>query len=164
MVHSVVCGPIESETLGGSRYFLTFIDEFTRKIWFYLLKEKSKVFSMIKKFCALVERQSGNKMKPLRTYGGGEFKSNAFKNFSEKKGISHEVTAPYTPQHNGIEERRNRTLLDMERGMMKGKKMTKRYWGEAVNTTGYVLNRCPTRSLADMTPEQAWVHYKKTGH
>ncbi|RDX97111.1 hypothetical protein CR513_20159, partial [Mucuna pruriens] len=111
-------------------YFLTFVDEFTKKIWIYLLKEKGAVFSLFVKFCTSVERQSGLKIKILRTDGGGEYNSKEFKEFCEAKGIEHEVTAPYTPQHNGLAERRNKTLLDMA--------------------------RCPTKRLQSVTPEEAW--------
>ncbi|KAK2370871.1 putative mitochondrial protein [Trifolium repens] len=160
VVHSDVCGPIETSTLGGNRYFMTCVDEFTRKIWIYLLKEKSEVFNEFKKFCALVERQCGNHLKILRTDGGGEYNSNDFKLFCEEKGIIHEVTAPYTPQHNGLAERRNRTLLNMARCMLKSKELPKKLWGEAVNTAAYVLNRCPTKRLKDSTPEELWTGHK----
>ncbi|RDX64254.1 hypothetical protein CR513_57211, partial [Mucuna pruriens] len=92
----------------------------------------------------------------LRTDGGGEYNSKEFKEFCEAKGIEHEVTAPYTPQHNGLAERRNRTLLDMARCMIKGKGLPNCYWGEAVTTAAYVLNRCPTKRLQSVTPEEAW--------
>jgi transposase InsO family protein len=139
---------------------MTCVDEFTRKIWIYLLKEKSEVFTIFKKFCALAERQCGNHLKILRTDGGGEYNSNDFKLFCEEKGIIHEVTAPYTPQHNGLAERRNRTLLNMARCMLKSKELPKKLWGEAVNTAAYVLNMCPTKRLKDSTPEELWTGHK----
>ncbi|CAJ2653926.1 unnamed protein product [Trifolium pratense] len=160
VVHSDVCGPIEVPTLGGSRYFMTCVDEFTRKVWIYLLKEKSEVFSMFKNFCVLAERQSENKLKVLRTDGGGEYNFKEFQTYCTQKGIIHEVTAPYTPQHNGLAERRNRTLVNMARCMLKGKGLPKCYWGEAVNTAAYVLNRCPTKRLKDNTPEELWTGHK----
>ncbi|GAU32293.1 hypothetical protein TSUD_63100 [Trifolium subterraneum] len=125
VVHFDICGPIETATLGGNRYFMTCVDEFTRKVWIYLLKEKSESFSAFKKFCATAERQCENHLKILRTDGG----------------------APYTPQHNGLAERRNRTLLNMARCMLKGKGLPKNLWGEAVNAAAYVLNRCPTEKI-----------------
>ncbi|CAJ2647891.1 unnamed protein product [Trifolium pratense] len=160
VVHSDVCGAIEVPTLGGSRYFMTCVDEFTRKVWIYLLKEKSEVFSMFKNFCVLAERQSENKLKVLRTDGGGEYNSKEFQTYCTQKGIIHEVTAPYTPQHNGLAERRNRTLLNMARCMLKSKGLPKCYWGEAVNTAAYVLNRCPTKRLKDNTREELWTGHK----
>ncbi|GAU30874.1 hypothetical protein TSUD_15600 [Trifolium subterraneum] len=95
-----------------------------------------------------------------RTDGGGEYNSNEFKTFCEEKGIIHEFTAPYTPQHNGLAERRNRTFLNMARCMLKGKGLPKNFWGEAVNAAAYVLNRCPTQKMKDNTPEELWTGHK----
>lgn len=100
---------------------MTFVDEFTRKIWLYLLEEKSGVFSSFVKFCALIERQNGFDLKSLITSRGGEYNSKEFHEFCVSKGIKHEVIAPYTPQHNGLAEKRNRILLDMGKCMLKGK-------------------------------------------
>jgi transposase InsO family protein len=108
----------------------------------------------------MAERQCENHLKILRTDGGGEYNSNEFKEYCAEKGIIHEVTAPYTPQHNGLAERRNRTLLNMARCMLKGKDLPKNLWGEAVNTAAYVLNRCPTKKLKDNTPEELWTGHK----
>jgi transposase InsO family protein len=76
-----------------------------------------------------------------------------FEIFCEDNGIVHEVAAPYTPQHNGLAERRNRSLLDMTRSMLKMKKMPNTFWGEAVRTSTYILNRCPTQKL-NQIPEE----------
>jgi transposase InsO family protein len=92
----------------------------------------------------------------LRTNGGDEFTSATFNAFYESAGIMHEVTPPYTPQHNGVAERLNRTLLDMTRSMLKYFTMPKQFWGEAVSTAAYLLNRCPTKRKGIVTPEEAW--------
>lgn len=101
-------------------------------------------------------KQSGKEIKILRTDGGGEYTSKEFQYFCEKKGIDHEVTVPYTPQHSGLAERRNKTLLNMARCMLRGKGMPHCYWEEAVSTAAYVLNRFPTRRIKNVTPEEAW--------
>jgi len=115
-VYSNVCGPLEVPSFGGNKYFISFVDEFSRKTWLYLIKAKIEAFDMFQKFKILVEKQSGKSIKVLRTDGGGEYTSKVFEKFCENNGIVHEVTAPYTsytPQHNGLAERRNRSLLDM---------------------------------------------------
>ena len=109
VIHSDVCGPFEVKSIGGNSYFVTFIDEFTRKICIYLLAKKSDVFGVFKKFWLLVQNESGEMIRRLRTDGGVEYISTEFNNFCSSNGINHEVTAPYTPQHNGISERKNRT-------------------------------------------------------
>ena len=119
VVYSDVCGPIEVPTLGGNKYFVSFIDEFTRMMWVYLIKSKSNVFDQFRKFKIYVEKQSGCNMKILRTDGGGEYNYTEFKKFCDESGIEHEVTAPYTPQHNGVAERRNRSIMEMARCMLK---------------------------------------------
>ena len=160
MIYSDVCGPFEVKSLGGNSYFVSFIDEFTRKMWIYLIKQKSEVFNIFKKFKLLSEKQSDKVIKVLRTDGGGEYNSHEFQVFCDEEGIIHEVTSSYTPQHNGVAERRNRTILNMARSMMKRKGMPHYFWGEATFTAVYILNRCPTKRLQGYTPEEAWSEKK----
>ena len=127
VVYSDVCGPFEVPSLGGNRFFVSFVDEFSRKMWTYLLKVKSEVFENLKKFTAMTEKQSGKKLKILRTDGGGEFNSREIEAFCTDKGILHEVTTPYTPQQNGVVERRNRTIMNIVRSMLRGKNLLKPY-------------------------------------
>ncbi|XP_019455127.1 PREDICTED: uncharacterized protein LOC109356254 [Lupinus angustifolius] len=89
--------------------------------------QKSEAFEYFLKYKALVERESGKKLKILRTDGGGEFTSNAFEQHCQQNGIRHEITAPYTPQHNGLAERRNRTIVDMARSLIKGKILPQKF-------------------------------------
>jgi transposase InsO family protein len=83
----------------------------------------------------------------LKTDGGDEYTSRYFESYCTSQGIFHEVTAPYTPQHNGLVERRNESLLDMARSMLKENKLPLAFWGKAVNTAAYILNRCPIKKL-----------------
>jgi len=99
-VYSDVYGPFGVSSLGGNRYFVLFVDDFSRKIWSYLLKENGVVFTIFKEFKTLVEKQSGRSLKVLRTNGGGEYTSNEFERFYNGHEVVHEVVAPYTPQHN----------------------------------------------------------------
>ncbi|GAU51473.1 hypothetical protein TSUD_95880 [Trifolium subterraneum] len=165
LIHSDVCGPLEVQSMGGNYYFLTFIDEFTRYVWIYMIEKKSEVFTRFKKFKLQVERESECSIKKLRTDGGGEYTSNEFAKFCEQEGIIHDITAPYTPQHNGIAERKNRSIMNMARSMLKGKGMPNRFWAEAAATSVYIINRCPTKKLLDKTPYEAWTGAKPSvGH
>src|ERR1043165_7930307 len=132
VVHSDVCGPFEEHTIGGNRYFVSFVDDFSRKFWIYVIQGKDEVFEIFKRFKILVENQSEKKIKVLQTDGGGEYTSKMFEDFYAEHGVDHEVFAPYTPQHNGIAERRNKTILDMARCMLKQKNLPKSLRGEAV--------------------------------
>ncbi|KAG9450495.1 hypothetical protein H6P81_010460 [Aristolochia fimbriata] len=156
LVHTDIVGPFEVTSLGGNRYYLTFIDDFSRYTWVYFLKEKSEALNKLKEFKALAENQSRKYIKVLRSDRGGEYTSKAFEEFCKENGILHQLTASYTPQQNGVAERKNRTIMNMARSMMKGKTLPKVYWAEAVDCAVYLLNRCPTKSVKFRTPIEAW--------
>nr|GEV67917.1 retrovirus-related Pol polyprotein from transposon TNT 1-94 [Tanacetum cinerariifolium] len=120
LVHADICGPMKTDSYAGSKYFLFFIDDYSRMCWFYFLTHKSEAFGFFKKFKALSENQSHRKLKVLRTDKGGEFLSKEFSGFSNEHGIKRELIAPYTPEHNGIAERKNRTIVEMARFNTRG--------------------------------------------
>ena len=114
------------------------------------------MFVYFLQFKALVEKQSGHYIKALRTDRGGEYVSNKFLNFCKEHGIHKQFTTRYTPQQNGIAERKNRTIMEMARSMMKAKHLSNKYWAEAVSCATYIMNRCPTKSVKNIIPEEAW--------
>ena len=156
LIHTDVCGPFKPNSLGKSNYFLLFIDDFSRKTWVYFLKQKSEVFEAFKKFKAAVEKESGYQIKAMRSDRGGEFTSKEFLEFCEANGIRRPLTVPRSPQQNGVAERKNRTILDMARSMLKSKRLPKEFWAEAVACAVYLSNRSPTRSVWGKTPQEAW--------
>ncbi|PHT36714.1 hypothetical protein CQW23_24414 [Capsicum baccatum] len=165
IVHSDLAGPFDIPSLGGNRYYLTFIDDFSRRSWVYILKEKSETLDKFKEFKAMVEKQSGYYVKILRSDRGGEYTANLFEDFVKEHGIIHQLTVRYTPQQNGVAERKNRTILDLARSMVKGKHLPRNFWAEAVRCAVYLLNRCPTKSVRYMTPNEAWSGQKPgVGH
>ena len=97
LVYSDVYGPIDVETLGGNKYFVTFIDDASRKVWVYVLKTKDQVFEHFQKFHAMVERERGKPLKCLRSDNEGEYTSNEFKSYCFEKGIRHKKIVPGTP-------------------------------------------------------------------
>jgi transposase InsO family protein len=96
----------------------------------------------------------------MRSDRGGEFTSKEFKKFCDENGIRRPLTIPYSPQQNGIVERKNRTILNMARSMLKSKNLPKEFWAEAVDCAVYLSNRCPSRSVGNKTPQEAWSGYK----
>ncbi|KAL4295260.1 hypothetical protein GQ457_12G032180 [Hibiscus cannabinus] len=120
IVHTDIAGPFDIPSLGGNRYYLTFIDDYSRKCWVYVLKEKSEALAKFKEFKAMVEKQSGKYIKILRSDRGGEYTAKLFEDFCKEHGIIHQLTVRYTPQQNGVAKRKNRTILDMARSMVKG--------------------------------------------
>nr|GEY91111.1 retrovirus-related Pol polyprotein from transposon TNT 1-94 [Tanacetum cinerariifolium] len=163
LIHADLCGPMRTESLAGSKYFLLFTDDYSRMSWVYFLQVKSETFEHFKKFKALVEKQTGENLKALRTYRGGEFLSKEFIDFCDEHGIKRELTAPYTPEQNGVAERKNKTVVEMTRSMMKSKGLPNSFWAERVTTSVYLLNISPTKAVWDRTSYEAWNGSKPSG-
>lgn len=156
LIHSDVCGPMENASIGGARYFLTFIDDYSRKVFVYFLKAKSEVLETFKEFKQMVENQTERRIKVIRTDNGTEYCGNDFELFCKRGGIIHQRTNVYTPEQNGVAERMNRTLVERAKCMIFDAKLGISYWGEAVNTAAYVINRSVSSTLVDNTPEGIW--------
>ena len=118
MIHSNVCGPMPTTSLNGYVYYLTFVDDYSRKTWIYFLKGKDEVFNKFKKFKALVENLSEKKIKILQSDNGGELTESEFKNLCKEVGIKRGLTTPYTPQQNGVVERKNRSIMEAVKAMI----------------------------------------------
>ena len=155
LVHTDICGPMSTPSQGNNKYFVLFIDDFTRMTWVFFMKQKSEVFSIFKKFKSFVEKQSGCYIKTLRSDRGMEYTSSQFGNFCEDEGVERQLTVAYT-QQNGVVERKNQTVMEMAKAMLYEKGLSKIFWAEAVNTAVYLLNRCPTKALLNKTPIEAW--------
>ncbi|KAD6454733.1 hypothetical protein E3N88_09439 [Mikania micrantha] len=123
-----------------------------------------EAFSMFRQFKSLVEKCSRFKVQTLRTNRGGEFNSNQFKDYCQNEGIMRQLTAPYSPQQNGVIERRNKTILEMTRSLLKTMKVPNSFWGEAARHSVYLLNRLGTKAVRNMTPYKAWKGKKPTLH
>jgi len=121
IVHSNVCGPMRTTSLGGARYFVMYIDDFSRKVWVYLLKSKGECLEKFKEFKALVETQSEHKIKVFRSDNGGEYISKGFKGLFKAHGIEKQTSTPYRPQQNEVAKRANCTLVEMARSMLHAK-------------------------------------------
>ena len=141
LVHSDVCGKINSKSLGGAEYFLTFVDDKTRYVWVYILKHKSQVFKCFQEWKSMVERSTGHKLITLRSDNGGEYTSVEFQSYLMKEGIKHELTVPRSPEQNGVAERLNHTLVESVRSMLIGAHLPQRFWAEALSTAVYLRNR-----------------------
>lgn len=103
---------------------MSFVDKFTIMTWVELIMFKHEVFIEFKEFKEKAENQCGQRLKILRTNGGGEFNSIELTKLYEEHGIEHEMTAPYTPQYNGLAEERNITLLDIDKDHAEGEEST----------------------------------------
>ena len=116
-------------TKGGKRYFTTLIDDATRFCYVYLLRTKDEVLDYFKIYKAEVENQLEKKIKRLRSNRGGEYFPKIFDEFCEEDGIIHERTPPYSPESNGIAQRKNRTVTDLVNSMLDTTGLSKVWWG-----------------------------------
>lgn len=155
LIHSDVAGPLP-ESLGGARYFVTFIDDHTRMFFIDFLKTKDEVFSAFKKFKARVELSVARRIKILRSDNGGEYISDEFKAFLAEHGIQSQFSTPHTPESNGLAERANRTIKERTMAMLQGAGMTTGFWAEASDTAVYNINLSPATGLINKTPFEAW--------
>ncbi len=122
---------------------------------FTFLKVKGEVFDKFKEYKALVENQTGMKIKTFRSDNGGKFVSKKFDNFLHECGIQRQTSAPYTPQDNGVAERANGTIMECARSMIRAQGLNLEFWAEAVNTAVYINNRCPIKALESKTPARS---------
>ena len=160
IVHSDVCGPMQENSLGGNRYFVTFIDDKSRYTAVYFMKTKDQVLEKFKEYEAMVTNATGKKIKILRSDNGGEYTSKEFVDYLKEKGIQHQLSVPRTPQQNGVAERMNRTIQETARSMMHNAGTTKRLWAEAVCTAVIIRNRSPTVAVENMTPYESFMGKK----
>jgi hypothetical protein len=151
---------MENDSLGGSRCFLTLIDDHSKKIHVYFLRHKNEVSKCIKDFKIFAENQLERKMKALRSDNGKEYVNNELKAYLDSTEVRHQLTIPYTPQQNGVAERTNRTIVEKARSLLSDAGPPKAYWAEAVSTAVYLINRTPTRVLNFKTPEEVWTGRK----
>ena len=131
---------------------MIFVDHFTRFTWLYPLKYKSEVFSKFLLFKAFVETQFSTKIKTSRSDGGGEYTSTEFKSFLSQHGIIHQLSCPYTPQQNGLVERKHRHLIETTITLLSQASMSTSFWSYALLTATFLINLLPTFVLNFVSP------------
>lgn len=164
IIYSDVCGPMRTETIAGSKYFLTFIDDFSKYCCVYFLRHKSEVFEKFKEYKNKVENCFNKKIRAFQSDNGREYCNKDFDSYLKENGIQRRLTAPYTPQQNGQSERKNRTLMDKARCLMIEANIPEHLWAEAIGTANYLINRCPTRALNGNTPYEKWTGRRPSGN
>ncbi|CAN1310245.1 Retrovirus-related Pol polyprotein from transposon TNT 1-94 [Linum perenne] len=158
LIHSDLADFKGIESKGGKNYYITFVDDYSRYTKVYLLRTKDEAEHKFIAYKAEVENQLDRRIKRLRTDRGGEYSSKFLNEMCELNGIIHETTAPYSPQQNGIAERKNRTLKNMMNAMILSSGLPNNLWGEAVLAANHILNRVPHKKL-DKTPYELWKGY-----
>jgi transposase InsO family protein len=151
LLHMDLFGPVAYLSIGGSKYGLIIVDDFSRFTWKFFLQDKSETQETLKRFLRRAQNEFELKVKKIRSDNGSEFKNLQVEEFLEEEGIKHEFSAPYTPQQNGVVERKNRTLIDMARTMLGEFKTPEQFWSEAVNTACHAINQLYLHRLLKKT-------------
>ena len=154
--HADISGPFQVQSYGGNYYFITFKDDHSSYRFTFFMKDKKAVLSTFQTLYKLTKKETGRSMVKLRTDNGREFLSEDFQAYVQHKGIRHEITAPYSPEQNSVIERDNRTVVECARSMLHHRSLPLEFWGEAVNTAVYILNRVSSRTLHGATPYTKW--------
>nr|GEV82661.1 hypothetical protein [Tanacetum cinerariifolium] len=141
LLHMDLFGPVTPRSINHEKYTLVIADEYSRYTWVYFLKKKSQAHETIMSFIKRVENQNDIKVKQLRTDNGTELKNSTLVNFCDEKGISQNFSSLYTPEQNGVAERKNKTLIEAARTMLLGSVFSKQYWTDVVATACYTQNR-----------------------
>ena len=154
-VHSDLWGPAPVETKGKKRYYITFTDDKTRLTTIYLLAKKNDAFESYKDYEAWCRTQLNATVKVLHSDRGGEYLGKEFKLYLNSKGTIQKLTVHDTPQHNGVAERRNRTILERVRALLHSTGLPRTLWGEAARHIVWLMNRTSTKAVEGMTPYEA---------
>ncbi|GBL75184.1 Retrovirus-related Pol polyprotein from transposon TNT 1-94 [Araneus ventricosus] len=148
-----------TQSVSGKYYILTFVDDYSRYSMIYLLSKKDEVLSKLKEYIAMTRNKFGRTLKVLRSDNGGEYIGKEIEDFLKEQGIVHQLTVPYSPQQNGVSERKNRTLIEMTRCLLSEANLPQRFWAEAAMTATYLQNRLPTKPKGK-TPYELWTNHK----
>jgi hypothetical protein len=143
-VHTDVCGTTHVSYLGGSCYYVTFIDDATRKTWVYFIREKSIFSDTFKKWKALVENETGKMSKFLRSENGVEYCSKEFDYYCSYHGIHREKVVPGTPQENVVSKQMNRIIMERARSMRLHVGLPLQFWVDVVDTVVYLIKIGPS--------------------
>ncbi|WJX25125.1 hypothetical protein P8452_14197 [Trifolium repens] len=162
LLHMDLMGPMQVESLGGKRYALVVVDDYSRYTWVNFIREKSDAFDVFKELCIQIQREKGSNVVRIRSDHGREFENSKFDEFCAAEGIKHEYSSPITPQQNGIVERKNRTIQESARVMLHAKNIPYYFWAEAMNTACYVHNRVTLRKGTTSTLYELWKDRKPT--
>ena len=152
IVHSDVWGPSPVASKSGSNYYVSFVDDYTRYTWVYLMKRRSDFLTIYSDFRALVKTQHSAVIKCFRCDLGGEFTSNDFNQLLAADGTVHQSSCTDTPQQNGVAERKHRHIMETARSLLLSAQVPNMFWGEAVLTAAYVINRIPTAYTDGKSP------------
>ncbi|PKU66893.1 Retrovirus-related Pol polyprotein from transposon TNT 1-94 [Dendrobium catenatum] len=170
LVHSDVWGPAPCSSLSGYNYYVLFVHDYSRFSWIYPMHNKAETFLKFQHFFNLIKTQFNTTIKILRSDGGGEYRSTNFSTFLSQHGIQHQMSCPYTPEQNGVSERKHRHLIETTRTLLHAAHLPLKFWLEALHTANYLINQLPSKTLHFDTPyhllhrqQPSYTHLKTFG-
>ncbi|GJX39695.1 retrovirus-related pol polyprotein from transposon TNT 1-94 [Tanacetum coccineum] len=140
LLHMDLFGLVSPMSINHEKYTQVIFDEYSRYTWVHFLRKKSQAPTVIMSFIRMVENQNDVKVKQIKTDNGNKFRNHELESFCDEKRISQNFSSPYTPEQNGVAERKNRTLIEAARTMLKGSVLSKHFWTEAVRVVCYTQN------------------------
>ncbi|GJV35799.1 retrovirus-related pol polyprotein from transposon TNT 1-94 [Tanacetum coccineum] len=153
LLHMDLFGPSAIRSYGGNRYTLVIVDDYSRYTWTRFLANKTEAFEEFEIFSKMIQNKLGCSIVSIRTDHGREFDNEVqFGKYCDLNGISHNFSAPRTPQSNGVVERKNRTLQEMSRTMLNEQSIPQKFWCNAIDTSTYIINRVSIRRILGKTP------------
>ena len=156
LLHINLMRPTRTKSLGGKRYIMVIVDDFSRYTWVEFLREKSEASEKLEILCKRLQNEKGVPIVKIRSDHGKEFENARFESFGEKNGIKKEFLAPKNPQQNGVVERKNWAIQEMAKVTLLNKQIPQNFWGEAMNTLCHIGNRIFFRAGTKKTAYEIW--------
>ena len=156
LLHLDLFGPSRTQSLGGKLYGFVIVDDYSRFTWVIFLSHKNDAFDEFVNFCKVVQKDQKFVIMKIMSDHGTEFENSNFDEFCRNEGISHNFSAPRTPQQNGVVERKNRTLVEMARTMLSERGLPQYFWAEAISTACHIINRAMVRPFLKKTPYELY--------
>jgi transposase InsO family protein len=153
-------GPTTYKSLGGNLYCLVIVDDYSRYAWTFFLKDKGKMVGIFKTFIKKAQNEFKSSVVKVRSDSGMEFNNTQVEEFCDKFGINHEFSSTYTPQQNGVVERKNKTLITLARAMLDDYGISQRFWGEATNTACHASTQVYLHRFLKKTPYELLIGRK----
>lgn len=160
IVHTDLNGPHQTTGYLGEKYFLSFIDDYSKLVKVYCIKSKDEVYDYLVQYVNEVQNLTGKMIKELRCDNGTEYMNARVSRFAKEKGIMIKPCPAYVHELNGTAERYNRSLMDMGRCLLSEAKVERRFWPEAIKTAAYLKNRTLTNTFEKKTPYEIFMKRK----
>ena len=156
LLHVDLMGPTRMESMGGKRYIMVVVDDFSRYFWVEFLREKLEACDKMERLCKKLQNEKGVPIAKIRSDHGKEFENVKFEAFCNELGIKKEFSTPKTPQQNGMVERKNRVIQEITKVMLLNKNIPHKFWAKAVNTLCHIGNKIFFRARTKKTSYEIW--------